>query len=177
MVTSVKLNSGVPYDATHLFHHLTSKLSPTSMVAMLEGPFTQHLQERSRQRFFHHGDDASGDWARLQPTTFKLRLSGKARGGYTGSTRTLNHTGDLRRFMVSATGTATPTGAGSRMTWPSHIGGVEDKLTAAQVGVQNHFLFGRPLGKGMSPRPVVAADGFDATILRNMTWDWVKKGL
>ena len=116
--------------------------------------------------------------AHLSLVTLKLRASGKARGGFTSSTRILKHTGDFLRWIGGADSIVVSSGYTSDMTWPAPSDASMDfKLAAAQTGIQNHYLFGRPLRHGMAPRPVAAINHYDATVLRKLTHEWLKAGL
>lgn len=160
-------------------HHLTKKLSDASMVALMEGQFTDHLQNRARLRFFHHGDDASGDWEELSPWTFEIRRMGigRPRGFIGGSTRTLNWTGAFREWIISRPSSVAVAGGVAQLKWPATqgSGGNYWKLRNAQYGISNHHIFGKPTGRSVPARPVAAVNEYDAKVLRGIMHEWIRR--
>lgn len=108
-------------------------VSDAELATWLGSDVVQIMQERARARFASEGDDASGRWAPLAPSTIEDRL----RSGYGGAHPINRRTGELERAITGATGAVEAFGGGTQLTFP----GVSDtgtdlsfKISTAQRG-------------------------------------------
>lgn len=113
------------------------------MQDFLEGDATQILIDRLTRRFDNEGDDASGRWAELRPATQAIREL----AGFPAKHPINDRTGGMRRWLTSASGTATTSpGDGQSLTWPDRgTSNLEEKLAVAQEGTDDPPTVRRPV--------------------------------
>lgn len=108
-----------------------------------------YLVNRASGRFTSEGDDASGAWAPLKPSTEVTR----ARHGFSPAHPINVRTHDLQNFILGASGSVV--GAGTwQFIWPGDppSGDLVDKMQTAQTGSVNPSTV---------PRPVIALGAKD----------------
>jgi hypothetical protein len=146
---------------------LDMALSGQSLVRFHEEFTRKILQERTSSRFDTEGDGAvGGKWAPLSESRQDIRAS----AGAFPSSPINTETGELRDWIVSNNGRATPNGLGATFSYPGATPrrvSVKAKYTTAQQGKPPGFPM--PDGRGgtkpsPSPtpaRPVVGLDAID----------------
>ncbi len=141
---------------TLMLNHLDAVFSPVGMQSFLEASVTPYLQKRAHARFSAEGDDASGKWAPLKPTTVKIREAGVVSGdffGISGSHPINVRTHDMEQYITQGTGDITHEGTGNTSLHYPHKsppGALKTKVRRAQVG-----------GGNTVPRPVLAVNATD----------------
>jgi hypothetical protein len=119
-------------DVLEALDNLIFLLSPIGAAAFLGVNIGPYLSRRAKERFESEGDDVTGPWAPLKPSTVAIRQN----EGY-GGTGPINHrTGELENWVVQSGWNAYPTGFGATMRYPKKEpqGQLRDKVTTAQTG-------------------------------------------
>lgn len=111
-------------------------LSETGLALFLSTVVGEYLQQRAMQRFQNQGDDVSGAWAPLKPTTISIREEMGFGAGPINS-----RTGELEAFITGSNGSVSVSGGGgSVLTFPGNPPGpgqsgyLETKVMTAQKG-------------------------------------------
>lgn len=152
-------------DVRRVIAALNVTLSDESLEQFLVQRVQPYLKERAEARFRRQGDDRSGRWAPLKPSTKRKR---KAEGF--PPSRPINiRTGELHDFIM---GSAAGHGSGGGQAYLSMPGrgtpGQEIKALIAQRGNRR---------TGQPARPVLAINQVDARqINRRLGW-WIELGV
>lgn len=135
-----------------LVDRLSLLLGPAGMSAFLGGPVLTYVRQRARNRFANEGDDVSGPWMALAPTTVYVRLA----LGFPGRHPINRRTGELERWVTGSAPAITVSPVLAGLTYPGNppTGSLREKVTTAQTGR-------RSKGTGTSARPVLGLSGTD----------------
>lgn len=116
----------------------------TEVGVWMRDDLRNYLSKRASARFGSEGDDASGPWSPLKPSTEVTR----AKHGFPPAHPINVRTHDLQNFILGSAGSVV--GAGTwQFIWPGDppSGALVDKMQTAQMGNVN---------PNTVPRPVVA---------------------
>lgn len=129
-----------------LFKSMNYSLSPVGLAAFMSQVVDPYLHHRAHDRFVSEGDDATGRWLPLKPSTVVMRTE----QGFPGAHPINRRTGELERFITERPGRIGQEGAFTTLTLPDHVpsGELGKKFVAAQTGKV-------PGRKAHSARPVL----------------------
>lgn len=152
-----------------LMEKLRSRVSKPSIRIYLRSQARPFLQGRMQQRFQNEGDELTGKWAPLRPTTAMIR----ANAGY-GAQRPINiRSGELFKFVMDGKVTA------EALTFPGRTGtkNQQSKLQVAQRGGFGSSASQGAIGprRPAPPRPVLAFGEADRTVIMTSLMEWVTK--
>lgn len=124
---------------------LETSLSPAGLSMFLTGAVAPWILERAENRFMNEGDDVSGKWAPLAPTTQEIR----GRGDWgVGPAHPINRrTGDLEEYVTKSSSSILPWSEGSMLVYPDKAPNpvLEEKLKTAQSGKSKPKTPARPV--------------------------------
>lgn len=125
---------------------LDSALSPEALAGFLQLKVGPYLRRRAKQRFESEGDDASGKWAPLQPSTAAVRAAGP---WAVGAEHPINkRTGELEEYITGSTSESWPHGLGASLRYPGRTSrgkGLSQKVETAQAGRSKPATVPRPV--------------------------------
>lgn len=135
-----------------MISRLSLLLGPVGMAGFLGGQVAPYLKQRAQNRFASEGDEMSGPWMGLAPSTVNIRSN----MGFPGEHPINHRTGALERWVTESTPSIISTPVMAVMTYPGNppSGRLAQKVTTAQTGV-------RPKGSPTVPRPVIGLDAAD----------------
>lgn len=116
--------------------------SPPALALFMNTRVRDWLQGRARERFALEGDDASGEWADLAESTYRIR----EHEGYV-PIRINDRTSALKNWVTSAPGvtTATPSVTWMEFPGPAPTPELEKKREVAQRGKVEPYTHERPI--------------------------------
>lgn len=120
------------------------KLSMTGLQAFMHGTVVPWLQMRAADRFSQEGDDAVGKWSPLKQATMYLR----ANQGFPPAHPINVRTGQMRNFIVHASGNVTAAPGIASLNWPGPTGrikSIDEKIRTAQMGKPSPSTVARPV--------------------------------
>lgn len=148
--------------------HLDTALNPTAMAGFLGVKVGVYLKERAAKRFGNEGDDVSGPWAPLAPSTQLVRANGD---WAVGPDHPINRrTGELEAYITQSDILAGMFGYGSSVTYPGKLGtgkSLRQKVSTAQQGRSKPSTV---------PRPVLGINENDALFILTELAFYVEKG-
>ncbi len=136
-------------DVFRMFDRLELRLWEGSLVAYMKGVMEPWLKDRATARFDAEGDEVTGKWHPLAPTTQHIR----ATSGYGAASPINRRTGELERYITQSSSTVATVAGGVQMTYPgTEPGGVlARKVRTAQRGHSTPQTPPRPvLGVGLA---------------------------
>lgn len=144
--------TGDSREVDRLVSRMEFLLGPAGMTAFLVGQVTPYLKARARNRFASEGDEMSGPWAALSPTTARIRSA----LGYPPDHPINHRSGALERWVTGSTPTVLVSPVVSVLTYPGNppTGKLREKVVTAQTGMSSR-------AKNTVPRPVLGLDGAD----------------
>lgn len=145
-----------------MLNRLNLALSPHMLAGWMKTTVDPYIKKRIKERFIDEGDEVSGDWLPLQPSTRIIR----ARAGY-GADHPINiRTGMLEQFITQAPPRINPHSLGATYTYPGKppTGETLTKLKTAQFGKGREGR-GRRASVHTPPRPVLGLGERDAEFL------------
>lgn len=141
-------------DLERLMLRLETSLSAIGLSTFLTGAVLPWLRERAESRFTSEGDDVSGRWVPLAPSTQDIR----SRGDWgVGSSHPINkRTGDLEDYITRSGSTILPWSEGAILVYPDKPPGpvMETKVRTAQSGKSHPRTPARPV-LGLGERDMV----------------------
>lgn len=136
--------------------------SPPALALFMNNRARPYLQRRALERFMNEGDDASGKWKPLAPSTRTTRRN----QGF-GPEHPINErTGFMKRTILDARGQVGMDPVGVTMMWPGVNPSGDDKFRFWQAQHGN-------LRTGAPARPVVAANLTDAAAILALLGDFI----
>lgn len=129
-----------------------------SLALFLMGNVAPRLSRQAKKRFASSGDDASGQWPALAPSTVEIRKS----LGFTPGTRKgeINvRTGELQDWLVNPDPSVMYDGVGTTLAWPA------DQPKSA--GLRRKLAQAAGKGRGGKERFVVAFDFDDVAYIQS----------
>lgn len=121
-----------------------SALSPVGMAAFLGLSIGPWIKARAADRFDREGDDVTGKWAPLQPSTVEIREN----AGFSGSNPINKRTGELEEYITQGS-VGIFTGPGlSTLQYPKDppaTKGLREKVKTAQKGKTHPSTVARPV--------------------------------
>lgn len=140
------------HSANAAISRMITLTSPAFFAWFLEVDVKDYIRDRARDRFFEEGDDASGSWAPLMPSTIEIRES----EGFGGSGPINVRTGELENWVTESQASIVPTGDGAYMKYPGTAprGELRKKVITAQKGKVG-------TRRSTVPRPVLAVNETD----------------
>lgn len=129
-----------------MLRHLDTALSPVAMAGFLGVKVGTFLKERATARFKGEGDDVSGRWAPLQPSTQLVRSYGP---WPVGPDSPINkRTGELEAYITQSDIYAWGHSMGATVMYPGKIPnskGLQQKMQTAQQGRARPRTVKRPV--------------------------------
>lgn len=134
-------------------------ISPSALVAFLDGPVQDHFAADIEMRFAYEGDAKSGDWPWLTDATNSIRRS----QGFAEDSPINVRTGKLLDFVTTEFDSG-PVAGGAQISIPGNApaGELENKLKHAQFGATDNPM---PGARPTPPRPVLAFDETDMEVI------------
>ena len=129
-----------------------------SLAVFLMGNVAPRLSRKAKKRFAASGDDASGQWPALAPSTVEIRKS----LGFTPGTRKgeINvRTGELQDWLVDPDPGVIHDGVGTTLMWPAE--------QPKSVGLRRKLAQAAGKGRGGKERFVVAFDLDDVAYIHS----------
>lgn len=145
---------------------LDAKLSPAGVSAFLSDIADPFLKERTENRFANEGDDVSGVWQPLKPSTQRIRAS----RGY-GAAHPINiRTRQMIDYMLHSRPDVTVAGDDALLVYPAQNmpSEVAEKIRTAQEGKAYPQT---------PPRPVIGLSEYDAVLITRDLASWISQGL
>lgn len=136
---------------TDMLTRVESAFSAEGIEEWLTTSVGPYLRERTEDRFKNEGDDVSGKWAPLLPSTMLVRSYIADQYGIAPDHPINRRTGDLQDFMTSGIGVFSALDGGGILSFPGKNarGEMKDKIQTAQRGKQFPRTVPRPvLGLG-----------------------------
>lgn len=117
--------------------------SPIGMEMFFRGMVDPYLRQRAQTRFDQEGDDVSGPWAPLSPSTVMIR----SQKGYGGEHPINVRTSELENYITGTRSQTVQLGAGAELTFPGQVavGELAQKLETAQIGKDYPRTVPRPV--------------------------------
>lgn len=132
---------------------LDAAVSPEGLYYFLAGEVAPWIKSRAEKRFASEGDDVSGKWEELAPSTQDRRMNGD---WPVGPAHPINvRTGELRDYIVGSDPLIVASEVVSTLTYPGNeprTRSLTEKMTTAQVGRTTPRT---------SPRPVIGISETD----------------
>jgi hypothetical protein len=115
-----------------LLNRVLYTISPIGLEVFMDEMVEPWIKTRARDRFMDEGDDVSGAWAPLKPSTVLMR----SQMGYGGDGPINKRTGELERYITDSDAKLTELGSGINFVYPGNkaSGELADKVITAQVG-------------------------------------------
>lgn len=146
---------------------METSLSPMGLSIFLIGGVLPFIKERAEARFASEGDDVSGKWAPLEPSTQEFRANGP--WGVGPSSPINRRSGDLEEYITRSNSTII-TGADSAvMVYPdtAPTGPLDEKVRTAQGGKAKPKT---------PPRPVLGLSATDMVYTMSALQFYVEHG-
>lgn len=144
-------------DAILLIEEIQKRLTGDALSTYMRQSVIPWLRGRADARFDSEGDEVSGKWAQLTYATSQIRDW----MGY-GPYHPINvRTGDLKDFIVHASGGLTQTANSAELTWPGDAVSplLAEKIKTAQSGKSSPNTPARPvIGLGALDEKAITAD-------------------
>lgn len=119
-------------DAYMMLVRLDQAISPVGLTAFLGTRVDPYLRRRASERFENEGDDVTGAWAPLAPSTEYFRET----EGFPAAHPINKRTGELEQYIIGEDALVVPLGAGAALELPGRQAGgwLAEKYKTAQQG-------------------------------------------
>jgi hypothetical protein len=136
------------HDVEQSLDRLMLLLSQDGLWGFLAYTMQPYLQKRAKERFRMEGDDVTGPWAPLKPSTVAIRENGPWQVG--GDHPINRRTGELERWVTKGGQKSDiwPSDTGATLSFPSRRGKNADiraKMQTAQLGRTHPSTVPRPV--------------------------------
>lgn len=124
---------------------LETSISPMGLSIFLIGGVLPWVKQRAQERFANEGDDVSGKWAPLEPSTQEFRANGP--WGVGPSSPINRRSGDLEEYITKSNSTIIAAVDSAVMVYPdaAPTGPLKEKVETAQSGKAKPKTTARPV--------------------------------
>jgi hypothetical protein len=137
-------------EVIHSITKLEMLVGPDGLATFLGATVGPYLRQRAQERFQSEGDDVTGPWLPLDPTTVAIRDA----TGFGGEHPINRRTGELEDWVTQGDTFGYPIGSGATLLFPSNepTGRLRTKVETAQKGKKS---------PATPPRPVIGVNEKD----------------